>query len=90
MSNRFCFFAAYFIQNHQSRRRRGREAGPAVVISVVQHGEAIGVTERFSPPEELISQECDGQAIIATGALLTSLGQVAGCSEESKHNTAAT
>lgn len=81
------------MQNHQSRRGRGREAGPAGVISVVQRGEAIGVnsvTERFSPPEELISPECDGQAIIATGALLTSLGRVAGCGEESKHDTAAT
>lgn len=48
------------------------------------------MTERFLPPEELISQECDGRAIIATGALLTSLGQVAGCSEESKHVAVAT
>lgn len=51
-------------------------------------GEAIGVnsmTERFWSPEELISQECDGQAIIATGTLLSSLGQLAGCSGEYKH-----
>lgn len=48
------------------------------------------MTERFLPPEELISQECDGRAIIATGALLTRLGQVAGCSDESKHDAVAT
>lgn len=48
------------------------------------------MTERFSPPQELISQECDGQAIIATGTLLSSLGQLAGCSEEYKHDTVAT
>lgn len=59
------------------------------VISNVQHEEAIGVnsmTELFSLPEELISWEFDGQAIIATGTLLTSLGQVAGCSAEYKHS----
>lgn len=87
------FFAAYFVRNHQSSRCRGRQAWPACVIWVVQHGEAMGVksmTERFLPPEELISQECDGRAIIATGALLTSLGQVAGCREESKHHAVAT
>lgn len=84
--------AAHFLQNHQSSRSAGYEAGPASVISDVQHGEAIGVnsmTERFSPPEELISQECDGQAIIATGTLLSSLGQLAGCSEEYKHDAGA-
>lgn len=48
------------------------------------------MTERFLPPQELISQDSDGRAIIATGALLTSLGQVAGCSEESKQDAAAT
>lgn len=89
----FSFFVAYFIQNHQSSRYGGHEAGPARVIADVQHGEAIGVnsmTERFSPPEELISQECDGQAIIATGTFLSSLGQLAGCSGEYKHDTVAT
>lgn len=93
MSDSFSFFTAYFVQNHRSSRCRGCEAWPACVISVVQHGEEIGVnsmTERFLPPEELISQECDGQAIIATGALLTSLGQVTRCREESKHDTVAT
>lgn len=97
-SDRFCwvFFRSVFHAESSEPPWRGREdartRGRAGVISVVQHGEAIGVnsaTERLSPPEELISQECDGQAIIATGALLTSLGQVAGCGEESKHDTAA-
>lgn len=62
------------------------------VISNVQHEEAIGVnsmTELLSLPEELISWEFDGQAIIATGTLLTSLGQVAGCSAEYQHGTVA-
>ena len=59
------------------------------VISSVQHEEAIGVnsmTELLSLPEELISWEFDGQAIIATGTLLTSLGQVAGCRAEYQHS----
>lgn len=64
----------------------GCEAGfrPGV-ISNVQHGKPIGVnsmTKLLSLPEELISWEFDGQAIIATGFLLTSLGQVAGCRAE--------
>lgn len=87
----FCLF----LQNISYRTIRaavmgGYKAGPARVISDVQHGEAIGVnsmTERFSPPERLISQECDGQAIIATGTLLSSLGQLAGGSGEYKHDT---
>lgn len=56
-------------------------------------GGRIGVnsmTERSSPPEELISQECDGQAIIATGTLFSSLGLLAGCREEYKHDTSTT
>lgn len=84
--------AAHFTQNHQSGRDAGYEAGPAGVISDVQRGEAIGVksmTERLSPPEELISQDCDGQAIIATGTLLSSLGRLAGCGEEYKRDTVA-
>lgn len=48
------------------------------------------MTERFLPPQELISQDSDGRAIIATGALFTSPGQVAGCSEESKQDAVAT
>lgn len=89
----FVFFAAYFRENHRSSRYGGYEGGPARVIWDVQHGEAMGVnsmTERFSPPEELISQECDGQAIIATGTLFSSLGLLAGCGEEYKHDTVAT
>lgn len=93
------FFSSYFRENHQSSRYGGYEAGPAGVISDVQRGGrggggwAIGVnsmTERSSPPEELISQECDGQAIIATGTLFSSLGLLAGCREEYKHDTGTT
>lgn len=47
------------------------------------------MTELGALPEELISWEFDGQAIIATGTLLTSLGQVAGCSAEYQHSTVA-
>lgn len=47
------------------------------------------MTELLSLPEELISWEFDGQAIIATGTLLTSLGQVAGCRAEYQHGTVA-
>lgn len=93
MSIDFCFVCSIFHTESSGSCFGGYEAGPARVISDVQHGEAIGVnsmTERFSPPEELISQECDGQAIIATGTLLSSLGQLAGCSEEYKHDTVAT
>lgn len=43
------------------------------------------MTEFLSLPEELISREFDGQAIIATGTLLTSLGQVAGWRAEYQH-----
>lgn len=43
------------------------------------------MTELLSLPEELISWEFDGQAIIATGILLTSLGQVKGCGAEYQH-----
>ena len=58
----------------------------------VQHEEAIGVnsmTELGALLEELISWEFDGQAIIATGTLLTSLGQVAGCGVEYQHSAGA-
>lgn len=58
------------------------------VISNVQHEELIRVnsmTELLSLPEELISWEFDGQAIIATGTLLTSPGQVVGCRAEYQH-----
>lgn len=47
------------------------------------------MTELPSLPEELISWEFDGQAIIATGTLLTSQGQVAGCSAEYERGTVA-
>lgn len=53
-----------------------------------------GTPRHPTPPspslwEELIRQEFDGQAIIATGTLLTSLGQVVGCRAEYQHGTPA-
>lgn len=47
------------------------------------------MTELGALLEELISWEFDGQAIIATGTLLTSLGQVAGCGVEYQHSAGA-
>lgn len=79
------FYFCSTFHGRQSGRYGGSEAGPACVIWDVQHREAMGVnsmTERFWPPEELISQECDGQAIIASGTLLFSPGQVAASEEE--------
>lgn len=61
------------------------------VISNIQRG-ADGVnpmTALHSLPQEPISWECDGQAIIARGTMLTSLGQVAGCRAEYKHGIVA-
>lgn len=43
----------------------------------------------LSLPQELIGREFDGQAIIATGTLLTSPRQVAGYRVEYQHGTVA-
>lgn len=79
-----CKMLGGFLQNNSYIKRslprmRGR-VWPSV-ISNVQHEEVIrGEFNDRAPllPEELISWEFDGQAIIATGTLLTSPGQVAG------------
>lgn len=86
-----CKMLGGFLQNNSYIKRslprmRGR-VWPSV-ISNVQHEEVIrGEFNDRAPllPEELISWEFDGQAIIATGTLLTSPGQVAGWGAEYQH-----